>query len=118
MKKVLLFLLICVSILSASAQDVTTKTTTVTTASHDYLFYPAQNVYFEKASGNYWYLAPGSDTWTMTQTLPPTIVVEKTVQYPITYVGTDPWKNNIGDIKKYKVKKNGTIKIKKIKKDD
>jgi len=118
MKKVLLSLLICVSILTASAQDVITKTTTVTTDSHDYLFYPSQNVYFEKASGNYWYLAPGSNTWTMTQTLPPTIVVEKTAQYPITYVGTDPWKNNSGDIKKYKVKKNGTIKIKKIKKDE
>ena len=61
MKKVLLSLLVCVSILTASAQDVITKTTTVTTASHDYLFYPSQNVYFEKASGNYWYLAPGSE---------------------------------------------------------
>ena len=120
MKKILLMVLVCGSILSASAQERTTQTTTTTTTTaHKYFYYPASDVYFDQATGNYWYHEKGSDTWTMTQTLPSTIIVEKTSpQYPIKYTGNDPWKNNMADVKKYKVKKNGTEKIKMKDKED
>src|SRR5258708_16376595 len=110
MKKVLLSILICGSILSASAQDSTTVTTTTTT--HKYYYYPSSNVYYDETSGNYWYQDKGATTWTMTKTLPPAVVVEKTQHVPIVYGGTDPWKNNTADIKKYKIKKSGKVKIK------
>lgn len=98
------------AIFSASAQ--TTTTTTTTTTTHKYYYYPSSNVYFDEASGNYWYWDDGSSQWTMTQTLPTTITVVKTERQPIMYKGDDPWKNNAADIKKYKTKKNGSIKIK------
>lgn len=106
-------MLVCGSILSVSAQERTTQTTTTTITAHKYSYYPASDVYFDQATGNYWYHEKGSATWTMTQTLPSTITVEKnSAQYPLTYTGNDPWKNNMDDIKKYKIKKNGKVKIK------
>lgn len=120
MKKILLSVLVCGSILSASAQEPTTQTTTtVTTTAHKYFYYPASDVYFDQATSNYWYHEKGSSTWTVTQTLPSTIIVEKTSpQYPINYTGNDPWKNNMADVKKYKIKKNGKAIIKMKDKDD
>lgn len=113
MKKIFLSILISGSILSASAQDSTVKTTTTTTTTaHKYSYYPSVNVYFDESTGTYWYLDSGATTWTKTQTLPATIVVEKTPQIPLDYTGEEPWKDNAADIKKYKVKKNGSIKIK------
>lgn len=122
MKKILILFLISGSVLTASAQTsepapTTTKTTTTTTTSHQYYYYPSSNVYYDKTSGNYWYKGSPSDTtWTQNTALPSTITIEQEKSYPVTYNGTDPWKNNASDLKKYKVKKNGTTKIK-LKKD-
>ncbi|MGN6540766.1 MAG: hypothetical protein ACTHKY_08170 [Ginsengibacter sp.] len=107
MKKILFLMLISGSMLTASAQVTDSTTTTV----HKYYYYPSSNVYFDEASGNYWY-KDNTSKWSETQTLPATITVEKTPRYSITYNGTEPWKNNTADIKKYKVKKNGTVKMK------
>lgn len=122
MKKVLLSLFVCGCVLSASAQVPTTTTTTtqvpgtsttVTTTDHKYVYYPSTNVYYDPTSGNYWYQNTGATEWTQTQTLPSTITIEKTTpQVEVLYNGTDPYKNNAMDIKKYKVKKNGAVKIK------
>ena len=114
MKKILLSLVLSVSILSAIAQDSTTKTTTTTTTTaRNYSYYPANDVYFDESTGNYWYKDKGAASWTMTQSLPATIVVEKTSpKYPIMYKGDEPWKNNSTDVKKYKTKRNGDVKIK------
>jgi hypothetical protein len=124
MKKILILLLVSGSVLTASAQveqsTTTTTTTTTPTANaamqpghHEYYFYPSQNVYFDKSTGDYWYKeSPTATTWTETTTLPSTITVENEKSYPIQYKGNDPWKNNTADLKKYKVKKNGTVKMK------
>ena len=131
MKKILILFLIGGS-LTASAQtnqQTTTSTTTSTTTptnntsvqpgQHDYYFYPSQNVYYDKASGNYWYKeSPTAATWTETTTLPSTINVQSEQSYPIQYNGNDPWKNNTADLKKYKVKNNGVVKMKTKKDDD
>jgi len=109
MKKILLGLLICGSMLSASAQ--VTDSTTVTTTTHKYYYYPSSNVYFDEGSGNYWYWDNSTSQWSMTQTLPTTITLEKS-RYAVDYKGNDPWKNNMADMKKYKVKNNGTVKMK------
>lgn len=108
MKKALFLLLICGAMLSASAQ-----TTTVTdSVTHTYYYYPSSNVYFDQASGNYWYWDKSSSQWQMNTTLPQTVTVEETDKYQIPYKGNDPWKNNAEDMKKYKVKKNGKVKMK------
>ena len=108
MKKALLLMLICGGMLSASAQ--TTSVTDSTT--HHYYYYPSSNVYFDQASGDYWYWDKGSSQWQMNHTLPSNITVTETDRYSIPYKGNDPWKNNAADIKKYKVKKSGKEKIK------
>ena len=110
MKKIFLLLLVCGSMLSASAQP--TKTTTTTTTTHKYYYYPSSNVYYDEASSNYWYWDNTSSQWSMTQALPTTIVVEKTPRYTVHYKGDDPWKNNDADKVKYKVKKDGKVKMK------
>jgi hypothetical protein len=110
MKKVLFLMLLVGVMVSASAQ---TTTTTTTTTTHKYYYYPSSNVYYDQASGNYWYWDDSGSTWQMTQSLPSTITVTKTTKrYPVNYNGDDPWKNNAADMKKYKVKKNGTMKVK------
>ena len=101
----------CGAMFAASAQQTTTTTTTTTT--HKYYYYPSSNVYYDEATGNYWYYDNSSSQWTMTQTLPSTVTVTtETKRYPVMYKGDDPWKNNIADMKKYKVKSNGKIKMK------
>ena len=112
MKKILLSMLLCVSTLFAIAQDSTTHTTTTTTTTHKYFYDPSSNVYYDQSTGTYWYQDKGATEWTKSQTLPSTVVVEKTKEVPVDVNGTDPWKNNTADIKKYKIKKNGTVKIK------
>lgn len=124
MKKILILLLVCGSVLTASAQTQQSTTTTTTTSSvkpgqHEYYYYPSQNVYYDKSSGDYWYKEnPSATTWTETTTLPSTVTVENEKSYPIHYKGTDPYRNNISDIKKYRVKKNGSVKMKTKKGDD
>lgn len=116
MKKILFLGLICGGMLSASAQDTTnnamnnTATTTITT--HKYYYYPSSNVYFDEATGNYWYQENGSTDWTEVQTLPTTVTIDQTTRVPLEYTGDQPWKDNASDIKKYKVKGNGEVKLK------
>ena len=114
MKKIFLGVLICGSALTTFAQDSTTQTvtTTTTTTGHKYVYYPEQNVYYDQASKTYWYQDKGGENWTKAQALPPTIVVDKAGQQEIMIEGTNPWANNAADIKKYKVKKDGSVKIK------
>lgn len=123
MKKILLMMLICGGVLSASAQDSTNNdnmstTTSPATTTHKYYYYPSSNVYFDEATGNYWYLDNGATNWTEVQTLPTTITVDNTARVPLEYNGDEPWKNNASDIKKYKVKDNGSVKMKTQKKDE
>jgi hypothetical protein len=109
MKKILFLMLISGSMLTASAQVTDSTTTTV----HKYYYYPSSNVYFDEATGNYWYKDNTGTSWTETQTLPTTVTIEKTSpRFSLKYNGTEPWKNNAADIKKYKVKKNGVVKMK------
>jgi hypothetical protein len=96
--------------LSASAQTNDSTTITTTTSTHKYYYYPSSNVYFDESSGNYWYQDKKGSNWSMTKTLPTNITVEKTDRYPLDYSGTDPWKNNTADVKKYKERRNGTVK--------
>ena len=125
MKKILLMMLICGGVLSASAQDSTNSTTndnmstttSPSTTTHKYYYYPSSNVYFDEASGNYWYKDNGANDWTEVQTLPATIMVDNTARVPLEYTGDEPWKNNASDIKRYKVKGNGSVKMKTQKKD-
>lgn len=118
MKKTLLLMLICGAMLSASAQDSTNSTTsnntstTTTTTAHKYYYYPSANVYFDEATGNYWYKDNGATDWTEAQTLPSSVTVDNTQRYALDYNGSEPWQNNATDIKKYKTKGNGAVKIK------
>jgi hypothetical protein len=121
MKKILLLTLICGGMLSASAQTTdstntnanTNATTTTTTTSHQYYYYPSANIYWDQATGNYWYKDNTSNQWVETQTLPSTVTLDNNAEkYSLDYTGDQPYKNNAQDIKKYKVKSNGTVKIK------
>ena len=109
-------MLICGAMFSASAQNDSTNSTstntTPTTTMHKYFYYPSSNVYFDEASGNYWYWDNGTAKWLTVQTLPSTITVANTQRYPIDITGNDPWLNNASDLKKYKVKGNGEVKMK------
>ena len=111
MKKILFLLLLAGTMLSVSAQT-TTTTTRTTTHKYRYYYFPAQNIYYDEDSGNYWYWDNANSQWSMVQNLPSNITVVKTQRYPVLYNGNDPWMNNAADIKKYKVKKNGKVKIK------
>ena len=113
MKKIFFLILICGSAIFASAQTTDSTTTTTTTTTHKYYYYPSTNVYWDEATGSYWYWDKSTSSWSSTQTLPATITIDKTTtKYPIEYAGNDPWKNNMADLKKYKVKKNGVVKMK------
>lgn len=119
MKKIMFSMLLCGAMFAASAQDTnnnnnnsSTTTTTTTTTTHKYYYYPSSNVYFDESTGNYWYRDNSTSQWSMTQQLPSTVTVTNTERRPVTYTGEDPWKNNNMDMKKYKTKKNGTVKMK------
>lgn len=101
----------------ATAQDTTTKTTTHhrVTTTHTrtrYYYYPESNVYYNVGTGDYYYYDTPSTKWTMVRTLPETIVVDKTPRYTVYYNGEDVYRQNAVHLKKYKVKKNGTVKTK------
>lgn len=100
-----------VAVQKASAQ-VTQSTTTTTTTTQRYYFYPEENVYYNPDAETYWYYDQPQTKWVMTKTLPSTIQVHKTPRYIVRYNGTDPYSNNSEDLKKFKIKKNGTIKEK------
>ena len=113
MKKLFFLLLVCGAMFTASAQDTThMTTTTTTTTTHKYYYYPQSNVYYDESGNDYWYYDQPTSKWTMVETLPSTIVVDKTPRYLINYKGNDPWKDNAAHKAKYKMKHNGTVKTK------
>ncbi len=116
MKKILISMLICGAVFSASAQNDSANSTSIntspTTIMHKYFYYPSSNVYFDEGSGNYWDWNNGTSKWITVQTLPSTITVGNAERYPIDVTGNDPWLNNASDLKKYKVKGNGEVKMK------
>ncbi|MES2431161.1 MAG: hypothetical protein V4556_09495 [Bacteroidota bacterium] len=110
MKRVILGLALMLGIFSVSktyAQDPTVTTTTT------YWYYPSENVYYNEVTGDYWYYDNPTTTWMTVKTLPNTYVVtDKTHHVDVTYAGTDVWKENKEHLMKYKMKKNGKMKVK------
>ena len=98
------------------AQDstVTTTTTTTTHAAKQmrFYYYPSSNVYFDPTNNNYWYWDDAASQWTSAAELPSTIHVVKTNKVVVYHNDADVWKDNATHLKKYKTKKNGTVKAK------
>ncbi|MCW3075290.1 MAG: hypothetical protein JWP69_2359 [Flaviaesturariibacter sp.] len=90
---------------------VTRKTTSYNTRTR-YFYYPEANVYQNPVSGEYWYYDAPSRQWTANAQLPSAIVVDQTPKYTIYYTGADVYRQNGLHQKKYKVKKNGNLKVK------
>ena len=107
MKKIMLAACLSFSICNAMAQTTTTRTTRT-----KYYYYASSNVYYNPETTEYWYYDSPRTAWTEVKTLPATITVMDNDRNTIYYSGTDPYANNPADIKKYKVKRNGTVKIK------
>jgi hypothetical protein len=107
MKKIMIgFLLLFTIATKVSAQEGETQ-------GIKYWYYPAQNVYYNDADGNYWYYSSPTQTWVTVKELPATYVLAPTDErYAVYYNGTDVWKMNKQHKTKYKVKKNGTVKNK------
>lgn len=105
-------MLVSASVFGFKASAQTSESTTTTTTTHRYYYFPESNVYYEPDAKFYWYYDESVTKWIRGQQLPGAVVVAKTPRYIVRYNGDDPWKNNDADIKKFKVKKNGEIKIK------
>lgn len=103
----------------------TTTTTTVTSdqntnANHmryKYYYYPSisatsSDVYYNTVTGDYWYYDTPSTTWMSVKTLPSGYTVDDNSKYVVYYNGNDVYKDNPMHKKKYKVKKDGTVKSK------
>lgn len=76
-----------------------------------YWYYPAQNIYYNDASGDYWYFSVPTHTWTTVKVLPSTYVIsDQDEKYAVYYKGPDVWKENTAHKTKYKVKGNKTKK--------
>lgn len=115
MKKIILGLAMFFALMSTVQVNAQTSNTTSTSSSTrvKYWYYPSANIYYNDTSGDYWYYDDPSTTWTTVKTLPSTYVInDKTPRYEVWYDGTDVWKDNATHLKKYKVKKNGRVKMK------
>lgn len=77
-----------------------------------YWYYPSSNVYYNDATGDYWYYDTPTTTWKTTRTLSSDYTVDDTHRYMVYYNGADVWKDNSRHRMKYKVKKNGRVKMK------
>ncbi len=99
MKKVLIgFLLLFTLATKVSAQE--REVTQV-----KYWYYPAQNIYYNDVSGDYWYYDVPSQAWITVKTLPTTYTITPTDErYVVYYNGPDVWKANKQHKVKYKVK--------------
>jgi hypothetical protein len=86
----------------ASAQETRVK----------FYYYPSANVYYNVAEKDYWYYNPTTSTWTVIQEVPDQVNIVKTPKYIIYYSDANVWKENTTHLKKFKVKKDGEIKIK------
>jgi hypothetical protein len=116
MKKILLGALVLLSVygFKASAQvNTSTASTGVTTHHHhEYYYYRSSNVYYDPEASVYVYYDEPSSKWLSAQKLPSNLVIANSPRYTIVYDGDDVWQQNAVHLKKYKVKKNGRIKIK------
>lgn len=72
-----------------------------------YYYYPSSNVYYNPQTNEYWYQDTTTTSWVTVKTLPANVTVSDNDKKVIYYNGTDPWKNNTSDEKKYKVKRGG-----------
>src|SRR5262245_47487141 len=106
MKKIILALALVFAL--GSTAKLAAQETKVT-----FYYYPASNIYYNPASNQYWYYDDVSTNWVEVKTLPTAIVLTKTPRYTVYYNGEDVWKDNAAHMQKYKVKKNGTTKVKK-----
>lgn len=85
------------------AQDATTK----------YWYYPVQNVYFSDETGNYWFYDESRVEWVEASRLPAWLTMtDKDTRYEVYYKGTKVWKDNKKHKEKYKIKKDGALKVK------
>lgn len=76
-----------------------------------FFYYPSSNIYYNEATSEYWY--NNGSQWVLVKNLPGTIVIEAhPAKYTVYYNGTDVWKDNDTHKTKYKIKKDGTIKVK------
>lgn len=73
----------------------------------EYYYYPSSNVYYNPQTNEYWYKDTTTTTWVTVKTLPANVAVSDNDKKVIYYNGTDPWKSNGSDAKKYKVKRGG-----------
>lgn len=102
------------SALLAQDSTVTTNTTTTTHTAKQmrFYYYPSSNIYFDPTNNDYWYWDDTSSQWTSAAELPATIHLVKTNKVVVYHSDADVWKDNAEHLKKYKTKKNGTIKAK------
>jgi hypothetical protein len=108
MKKIFLVCMICMSfgVTKLHAQQ------TDTAGRVRFFYFPTSNVYMNTSDNSYWYYDESASRWTSANTLPSAIHLRKTPRYTVYYGNTDVWKENEAHVKKYKVKKNGTVKQK------
>ena len=102
----------CLFFSLSSAMAQTTTQTTTTTVRTKYYYYPSSNVYYNPTTSDYYYYDTPGSTWSDVKTLPSTITLNENDRNTLYYSGTDPYKNNSMDLKKYKIKKNGKVKTK------
>jgi hypothetical protein len=107
---------ICVLVAAGFAtQTIAQTVVTTTTTRHGrvkYYYYSDANVYSNPTTGDYWYYDEPTTKWVTVKTLPSTYTVKDENRHEVWYSGENPWQNNAADMKRYKVKKNGTIKEK------
>ncbi|MDB5229315.1 MAG: hypothetical protein JWN76_120 [Chitinophagaceae bacterium] len=107
MKKILFIMMVLCSLTAFKASAQTTTTTT-----HRYYYYPDANVYYDLNGRDYWYYDQPNSKWVSGTTLPSGMVVARRKHYTVRYSGTDPWRENDTHRQKYKVKKDGRVKVK------
>lgn len=107
MKKLIFLLAVCIGlVISGKAQAQTD------TAQMKFYYYPSANVYYDVAGNEYWIWDESTRGWKEVSALPSTITVAKAPRYVVYHSDADIWKDNALHQKKYKVKKNGTVKQK------
>lgn len=115
MKKMLATLIVCLGVFCTSVMA--QKTITTTTSSHNaklmrFYYYPSSNIYYNPTSNDYWYYDDAGSQWMSVRELPTTVHLVKTDKVTVYHTDADVWKDNAEHMKKYKTKKNGTVKAK------
>lgn len=117
MKKMFATLVMSLVVFCSVTMAQNTTTTTTTTTSHNahmmrFYYYPSSNVYYDPTNNDYWYWDDASSQWTSAAELPNTVHLVKTDRVTVYHNDADVWKDNAEHLKKYKTKKNGTVKAK------